>query len=81
MSYADMMQRISANTSKIIVPGSAAALLAGEIDTARDGISTEGARYVLTDASNFDCPTGPVGMAEKKQMKSASRFTLGHLIS
>jgi hypothetical protein len=79
MSSADMMKRVIANTSKIIVPGSPAALLAGEIDTARDGISIGGARYVLIDGANFDCPTGSVGMAEKKHMKGASRFTLGQL--
>ena len=85
VSANDMMKRIVSNTRKGIrdaahEPGSAAALLAAEIDMDTDGTSIGNGHYVLIDGSNFQCPAAPVGLAEKKHKKGGNqRHTMGQL--
>ena len=85
VSANDMMKRIVSNTRKGIRdaahdPGSAAALLAAEIDMDMDGTSIGNGQYVLIDGSNFQCPAAPVGLAEKKHKKGGNqRHTTGQL--
>jgi hypothetical protein len=83
VSANDLMKRIIADTSKgmaVHEPGSAADLLAADIDMDMDGTSIGNGQYVLIDGSNFECPAAPVGMAEKKHKKGGNqRFVAGQL--